>query len=65
MKLAREHIMQVFMQEPFDRIAYQQAVLGLNKIHQQQMEVRVNVMADMAQHLEETAITVNDEVWWS
>jgi uncharacterized membrane protein len=51
MKLARKNIMQIFMQEPFDRVAYQQAVLVLNKVHQQQMEARVNLMADMAQYL--------------
>lgn len=51
MKSARKNIMQVFMQEPFDKMAYQQAVQGLNKLHQQQMEKRVNLMADMAQYL--------------
>ena len=51
MKSARKHIMQIFMQEPFDRVAYQQAVLVLNKVHQQQIEARVNLMADMAQYL--------------
>ena len=51
MKSARRNIMQVFMQEPFDKIAYQQAVLSLNKVHQQQMATRVSLMADMAQYL--------------
>ena len=51
MKSARRNIMQVFMQEPFDKIAYQQAVLSLNKVHQQQMAARVSLMADMAQYL--------------
>jgi len=51
MKSARKNIMQVFMQEPFDQTAYQQAVLGLNKVHQQQMKARVNLMSDMAQYL--------------
>lgn len=51
MKSARKNIMQVFMQEPFDKTAYQQAVQGLNKVHQKQMEKRVDLMADMAQYL--------------
>ncbi|MBL4798869.1 MAG: periplasmic heavy metal sensor [Oleispira sp.] len=51
MKSARKNVMQVFTQEPFDKMAYQQAVQGLNKLHQQQMEKRVNLMADMAQYL--------------
>lgn len=51
MRSARKNIMQVFMQEPFDRAAYQQAVQGLNELHQQQMAIRVNLMADMAQYL--------------
>lgn len=51
MKSARKHIMQVFMQEPFDRVAYEEAVKGLNVLHQQQMAARVNLMADMAQYL--------------
>jgi uncharacterized membrane protein len=51
MRSARKNIMQVFMQEPFDRAAYQQAVQGLNELHQQQMATRVNLMADMAQYL--------------
>jgi uncharacterized membrane protein len=51
MKSARKNIMQAFMQEPFDKAAYQQAVQGLNKLHQQQMGTRVNLMADMAQYL--------------
>ncbi len=51
MRSARKNIMQVFMQEPFDKMAYQQAVQGLNKLHQQQMDTRVNLMADMAQYL--------------
>jgi uncharacterized membrane protein len=51
MRSARKNIMQVFTQEPFDKAAYQQAVQGLNKLHQQQMESRVNLMADMAQYL--------------
>lgn len=51
MKSARKHIMQVFMQEPFDRIAYEEAVKRLNALHQQQMAARVNLMADMAHYL--------------
>jgi len=51
MKTARKNVMQVFMQEPFDKASYQQAVQGLNTLHQQQMEMRVNLMADMAQYL--------------
>jgi len=51
MKSARKNIRQVFMKEPFDRAAYQEAVLGLNKVHQQQMEARVSLMADMAHYL--------------
>lgn len=51
MRSARKNIMQVFMQEPFDRAAYQQAVQGLNELHQQQMATRVSLMADMAQYL--------------
>jgi uncharacterized membrane protein len=51
MKSARKNVMQVFEQEPFDKIAYQKAVQGLNHLHQAQMEVRVNLMADMAEYL--------------
>jgi Spy/CpxP family protein refolding chaperone len=51
MRSSRKNIMQVFTQEPFDKAAYQQAVQGLNKLHQQQMENRVSLMADMAQYL--------------
>ena len=51
MKTARKNVMQVFMQEPFDKVSYQKAVQGLNTLHQQQMETRVNLMADMAQYL--------------
>ena len=51
MRSARKNVMQVFTQEPFDKMAYQQAVQGLNTLHQQQMEIRVNLMADMAQYL--------------
>jgi uncharacterized membrane protein len=51
MKSARKNVMQVFEQEPFDKIAYQQAVQGLNHLHQAQMEIRVNLMADMAEYL--------------
>ena len=39
------------MQEPFDKASYQMAVQGSNTLHQQQMEMRVNIMADMAQYL--------------
>ena len=51
MRSARKNVMQVFTQEPFDKMAYQQAVQGLNTLHQQQMDTRVNIMADMAQYL--------------
>ena len=51
MRSARKNVMQVFMQEPFDKASYQQAVQGLNKRHQQQMDTRVNLIADMAQYL--------------
>jgi uncharacterized membrane protein len=51
MKSARKNVMQVFEQEPFDKIAYQKAVQGLNQLHQAQMEIRVNLMADMAEYL--------------
>lgn len=51
MKSARKNIMQVFEQEPFDKVAYQKAVQGLNQLHQAQMEIRVNLMADMAEYL--------------
>jgi uncharacterized membrane protein len=51
MRSARKNVMQVFGQEPFDRVAYQQAVQGLNQLHQAQMEIRVNLMADMAEYL--------------
>jgi phosphoenolpyruvate synthase/pyruvate phosphate dikinase len=51
MRSAKKNIMQVFMQEPFDKVAYQQAVQGLNKLHQAQMATRVNLMSDMAQYL--------------
>jgi len=51
MRSARKNIMQVFENEPFDKDAYQQAVLGLNKLHQRQIEKRVNLMSDVAQYL--------------
>jgi uncharacterized membrane protein len=51
MRSAKKNIMQVFMQEPFDKEAYQQAVQGLNTLHQAQMATRVNLMSDMAQYL--------------
>lgn len=51
MMLARRNIMQVFEQEPFDKVAYQQAVRALNKIHQMQMDKRVNLMADIGEYL--------------
>ncbi len=51
MKSARKNIMQVFEQEPFDKMAYQKAVKELNQLHQAQMEKRVNLMADIAEYL--------------
>ncbi|MBQ0731238.1 MAG: periplasmic heavy metal sensor [Oleispira antarctica] len=51
MKLARRHIMQVFEQEPFDKVAYQQAVQALNQLHQTQMDKRVSLLADVGEYL--------------
>jgi uncharacterized membrane protein len=51
MRSARKNIMQVFTQEPFDKEAYQTAVQGLNKLHQQQIKNRVELMTDMAEYL--------------
>jgi uncharacterized membrane protein len=51
MKSARKNVMQVFKQEPFDKVAYQKAVQGLNQLHQAQMEIRMNLMSDMAEYL--------------
>ncbi len=51
MKVARNNIMQIFEQEPFDKLLYQQSVQSLNQLHQQQMQMRVSLMADIAQYL--------------
>lgn len=51
MKSARRNILQVFEQEPFDKVAYKKAVKDLNQLHQRQMDVRVNLMSDVAQYL--------------
>lgn len=54
MRLARKQILQAFEQEPFDKTAYQQAVARLNSLHQQQMVLRVNIMAEVADYLTPT-----------
>lgn len=51
MRLARKQILQAIEQEPFDKNSYQQAVEGLNALHQQQMILRVNIMAEVAEYL--------------
>lgn len=51
MRSARKNILQVFEQEPFDQVAYQKAVKELNQLHQKQMDVRINLMSDIAQYL--------------
>lgn len=51
MRAARKQILQAFEKEPFDKTSYQQAVKNLNALHHQQMELRVNIMADVAEYL--------------
>lgn len=51
MKSARKSIMQVFTEEPFDKVAYQESVERLNQLHQKQMSMRVDLMSDMAEYL--------------
>lgn len=51
MKFARRNILQVFEQEPFDKVAYQHAVQTLNQLHQTQMDKRVSLLADVGEYL--------------
>ncbi|CCK75021.1 hypothetical protein OLEAN_C08450 [Oleispira antarctica RB-8] len=51
MKFARRNILQVFEQEPFDKVAYQHAVQALNQLHQTQMDKRVSLLADVGEYL--------------
>lgn len=51
MRSARKNVLEVFEQEPFDQVAYQKAVKELNQLHQKQMDVRINLMSDIAQYL--------------
>ena len=51
MKSARRNILQVFEQEPFDKVKYQMAVQALNQLHQTQMDKRVSLMTDVGEYL--------------
>jgi uncharacterized membrane protein len=51
MKLARKNILQIFGQDPFDKVAYRKAIQALNQLHQNQMDKRVDLMTDVAEYL--------------
>lgn len=51
MKQARKNILQVFGQDPFDKVAYRNAIQVLDELHQTQMAVQVNLMMDVAEYL--------------
>jgi|TARA_B110000003_G_scaffold154867_1_gene155539 uncharacterized membrane protein len=51
MRAARKNIIQTFESEPFDKLAYQQAVIALNNMHQLHVNRHMELMADVAQYL--------------